>query len=35
MSIDQKLPVTEADIARYQRDGALCIRKAFDRHWVD
>jgi len=35
MISDEKTRVTETDIARYQRDGALCVRKAFDRHWVD
>jgi ectoine hydroxylase-related dioxygenase (phytanoyl-CoA dioxygenase family) len=27
-------PVTESDIAAYERDGAVCLRKAFEPHWL-
>jgi ectoine hydroxylase-related dioxygenase (phytanoyl-CoA dioxygenase family) len=29
------LPVTKDDIARYREDGALCVRKVFDREWCE
>jgi ectoine hydroxylase-related dioxygenase (phytanoyl-CoA dioxygenase family) len=28
-------PVTPEDIASYQRDGVVCLRKVFDQDWVD
>lgn len=28
-------PVSEADIAAYRADGAVCLRQAFERSWVD
>ncbi len=28
-------PISEDDIETYRRDGAVCLRKVFDRDWID
>ena len=27
--------ITDQDIADYQRDGAVCLRRVLDRDWID
>jgi len=29
------VPITDEDVATYNRDGAVCLRKVFDQDWVD
>ena len=29
------LSVTERDVETYERDGVVCLRGVFDRHWID
>lgn len=35
MGAEGNMTVTDQDIEKYQQDGAICLRKAFNRHWVD
>ncbi|HEX2889737.1 phytanoyl-CoA dioxygenase family protein [Vineibacter terrae] len=35
MSHEAALPLTDADIARYRDDGAICIRGAFAPDWIE
>jgi ectoine hydroxylase-related dioxygenase (phytanoyl-CoA dioxygenase family) len=35
MSHETTLPLTDADVARYHEDGAICIRGAFATDWIE
>ncbi|MCW5745902.1 MAG: phytanoyl-CoA dioxygenase family protein [Alphaproteobacteria bacterium] len=35
MSADATLPLSDADVARYRDDGAICIRGAFALDWIE
>ena len=28
-------PVTKDDVARFRKDGAICVRNVFDREWCE
>lgn len=35
MNREPLLPITEEDAQTYERDGVVCLRKVFDRDWID
>jgi len=35
MNRDPLSPIGEAEVAAYERDGVVCLRRMFDRDWID